>query len=183
MEMTSDMVHKIRNHYINISLRDSQKNKIWIRVTGDCMKPWFIRGDSVSVFSQKKYSVGDMVVLDSDGALLAHRIVHISKDVIITKGDNANILDSKTTKDRIIGLVVAKRDCRGIEYSLVITGTKLVQLGTQISYLSGRLFRKILRTTNPMYRKLLAFVYRIMKRGSAYLFSCAYKTTMRSQQD
>lgn len=76
-----------------------------IKVDGISMHPTLKKGDIISVISQDKYNVGEIVVYNfNDEGILVHRILKSQKDEYYCKGDNAFRLEHINKKD-IIGKV------------------------------------------------------------------------------
>lgn len=62
----------------------------FVTVEGTSMAPAFKQGDTLIAipFSMNSLKVGDIVVWETQGQLIAHRIYEISQEHIWTKGDN-----------------------------------------------------------------------------------------------
>lgn len=76
-----------------------------IKVDGTSMYPTLKKGDIISVISQDKYNVGEIVVNNfNDEGILVHRILKSQKDEYYCKGDNAFRLEHINKKD-IVGKV------------------------------------------------------------------------------
>ena len=72
-------------------------------------------GELIIISSQKKYDIGDVVtIVDDDGYIVTHRIINISNDKIITKGDGNNIADEENSANKIIGKVIFHSKLLGI---------------------------------------------------------------------
>ena len=77
-------------------------------VQSGSMEPTFYKGDLIFVKEQDEYDVGDIVVYQSDGFLVVHRIIDIQGDVITTQGDANNAPDEPFNESSIMGSVVFK---------------------------------------------------------------------------
>ena len=75
-------------------------------VQSGSMEPALSIGDLLFVTQQGDYSVGDVVVYQSENILVVHRIVSISNDTVITKGDANNAADAPFSAQNIKGKVV-----------------------------------------------------------------------------
>lgn len=65
-------------------------------------------GDFVIVHSEESYDVGDVIMFESDGAFVTHRIIAVSSQGFTTKGDANNAPDFGTVKiSAVKGRVVA----------------------------------------------------------------------------
>lgn len=173
---------EILDRYV-INLLIKKRENIWINVTGDCMDPWILYGDKVYVTPKDNYSVGDMVVCYSNGRLLAHRIVHICNEQIITKGDNTYIMDGIITSSDIVGIIVAKKNDAGDECLISNEKSMIVRVGAYFSYLNGYWMNEHLRTSVLWQKKILLFIHNVLKKIAIYLFKYAYKIEMKPQQD
>ena len=131
------------------------------------MDPWLLYGDKVCVAPKDNYSVGDMVVCYSNGRLLAHRIVHIRNEQIITKGDNTYIMDEIITNSDIVGVIVAKNNA---DDECLISNEKsmIVRVGAYFSYLNGYWMNEHLRTS-VLWQKILLFIHNVLKNGHIFI--------------
>jgi len=73
------------------------------------MEPALSENDLVVVHRQDSYSVGDIIVYQADGILIAHRILSIDPDteMVVTQGDANNISDDPIPLFAIKGKVIA----------------------------------------------------------------------------
>lgn len=62
-------------------------------VLSGSMEPELSKGDLIIVSKSETYEKNDIVVFQSRGSLVVHRIVDIDKDTVITKGDANNTTD------------------------------------------------------------------------------------------
>ena len=74
-------------------------------VQSGSMEPTFYKGDLLFVKEKDTYKVGDIVVYQSDGILVVHRIIEIDGDTVTTKGDANNVSDEPFDKSNIKGSV------------------------------------------------------------------------------
>lgn len=83
---------------------------LWIRVTGKSMNPLIRHGDRVLVAPLRAPArVGQIVLLDSGGAPLLHRIVDIDGGWLITRGDSRRSFDPRLPAAAVLGRVMAVR--------------------------------------------------------------------------
>ena len=75
-------------------------------VLSGSMEPELSVNDVIIVQQQDGYEVGDVVVYQSSGALVVHRIVRIDGETVVTKGDANNAEDSEMSISLIKGEVV-----------------------------------------------------------------------------
>ena len=70
------------------------------------MEPSMSIGDLVIVHREKEYRVGDIVVFDSGGLSVTHRILEKAQEGFVTKGDANNVPDKELlSENHIIGRV------------------------------------------------------------------------------
>lgn len=74
-------------------------------VTGS-MSPTIKENDVIIVKKSDKYDVGDIITYSSENAYITHRIVSISDNFIITKGDANNTQDKAISYNDVVGKVI-----------------------------------------------------------------------------
>jgi len=116
---------------------------------GESMKPLFKTGDLVLLKDCNKPKVGDVIVFlkqDSKEKII-HRVIKISKNSIITKGDNNSLKDKETIniKDVIGKVLYIKRD------------NKLIRIKRQLS-IKKYIF------------KILSLIYHFLERFNIFNF-------------
>lgn len=80
----------------------------WSRavILSGSMEPSMSIGDLVIVHREKEYRVGDIVVFDSGGLSVTHRILEKAQEGFVTKGDANNVPDKELlSENHIIGKV------------------------------------------------------------------------------
>lgn len=75
-------------------------------VLSGSMEPDISVGDLLVVSKRESYEVGDVVVYQSGKIAVTHRIVSISENEVITRGDANNTEDEPITLEQIKGEVV-----------------------------------------------------------------------------
>ena len=75
-------------------------------VQSGSMEPTFSKGDLLLVREQDAYAVGDIVVYQSEGILIVHRIVAMDGETVTTQGDANNVADPSFNGAAIKGAVV-----------------------------------------------------------------------------
>jgi len=78
------------------------------KVATGSMEPNYKIGDIVLVKDNSKYKVGDVITYKYGNSYVTHRIVHMKKDVIVTRGDANNTNDAQITKKDVVGKVICK---------------------------------------------------------------------------
>ena len=98
-----------------------------IAIASNSMNPIYYRGDAViyEKVDSSKINKGDILVFNSDGMIITHRVVDIvkigSKSYFRTKGDNNSNIDMDlTTEENVLGRV--KYIAKYIGYPTVILG-------------------------------------------------------------
>ncbi len=77
-------------------------------VQSGSMEPTLHKGDLLFVKEKTEFNIGDIVVYQSEGILVVHRIVDIEGSIITTKGDANNTSDEPFSSEYIKGKVVFK---------------------------------------------------------------------------
>ena len=75
-------------------------------IVSGSMEPNIHIGDYVIVDVNGKYNVGDVVMFKRGNVYIAHRVMNVYDDYIITKGDNNETEDVEIPKDSVVGPVV-----------------------------------------------------------------------------
>ncbi|MBE6543942.1 MAG: signal peptidase I [Ruminococcaceae bacterium] len=75
-------------------------------VLSGSMEPELSVDDLIIVKSQENYSINDVVVFQSHGSLVVHRIISIEEGMVTTKGDANNTSDEPIKIEEIKGIVV-----------------------------------------------------------------------------
>lgn len=76
-------------------------------VQSGSMEPAYYKGDLLFVKEKKDYAVGDVVVYQTEGMMVVHRIMEINGNTVITKGDANNTYDEAFDSKYIKGYVAA----------------------------------------------------------------------------
>lgn len=77
----------------------------FVVLTGS-MEPEIEAGEMIIIKEYDSYKVGDIVTYSDDDFFITHRIIQISNENIITKGDNNNIEDHDIILSQIQGKVI-----------------------------------------------------------------------------
>lgn len=75
-------------------------------IVSGSMEPNIKIGDYVIARVNAGYEVGDVVLFKRGNAYIAHRVMEIHDDYIVTKGDNNETVDVDIPKDTVVGPVV-----------------------------------------------------------------------------
>ncbi len=75
-------------------------------VLSGSMEPTFSKGALLLVRDTKDVKEGDIVVYQSQGELIVHRIIREKGEIIVTQGDANNVADTPFRKDQIKGKVI-----------------------------------------------------------------------------
>lgn len=81
------------------------------KVIGNSMFPLLRKGDWIYVepIDVKKLKIGDIILFHIQQRFVVHRIVKISNEYLVTKGDWSRFLDAPIFMDNVIGKVTAIR--------------------------------------------------------------------------
>lgn len=74
-------------------------------VKGNSMSPFIKDGESVEVERAERIRIGDVVLLRRKKEFLLHRVIFLSKNFVITKGDKSPFIDPPFERKDIIGRV------------------------------------------------------------------------------
>ena len=80
----------------------NNSNYEYLEVTGISMNPTFFQNDILICDKSKTARIGDIVKIND----IVHRFVAEYPKYILTKGDNNNYFDNRTTKDKIDCVVI-----------------------------------------------------------------------------
>ena len=90
-------------------------------VLSGSMEPELSIGDLIIVAERENYEVEDVVVYQDGRMAVTHRIVSISEDEVVTRGDANNIDDDPITPDQIKGEVVLAIPLIGYAVNIIKT--------------------------------------------------------------
>ena len=102
------------------------------------MVPYLKINDTIIIKKSDDYQLNDIVTYQNDNEYVTHRIISITENEIITKGDANNIEDDPITKDQIVGKLIYKFHIFGyISYLLSkpYTWILLLAIGFAVIYL------------------------------------------------
>lgn len=80
--------------------------RLHVTIRGSSMYPYLRDGDTIEIEKTDQFRRGDIVVFEMNGALVAHRIIEISADSILAKGDAVRNPERIKT-DAIAGKAIA----------------------------------------------------------------------------
>ena len=102
------------------------------------MVPYLKINDVIIIKNNDDYKINDIITYQNDNEYVTHRIISITENEIITKGDANNIEDDPITKDQIVGKLIYKFHIFGyISYLLSkpYTWILLLAIGFAVIYL------------------------------------------------
>ena len=76
-------------------------------VLSGSMEPTIMTGELIIVKAEDSYAEGDVVVYQSGNMMVVHRIVSISDEAVVTRGDANNVDDGAILPTQIKGRVIA----------------------------------------------------------------------------
>ena len=110
-------------------------------VLSGSMEPAISVGDLLIISRQDAYQVGDIVVYQSGRIAVTHRIVSISEDEVITRGDANNAEDDPIPPEHITGEVVLIIPCVGYLVNIIKTPLVTLAIIALAVFLMERSFR------------------------------------------
>ena len=110
-------------------------------VLSGSMEPAVSVGDLLIISEWNNYQVGDIVVYQSGRIAVTHRIVSISGDEVITRGDANNAEDEPISLERIKGKVVMIIPCVGYLVRIIKTPLGTLAIIALAVFLMARSFR------------------------------------------
>ena len=78
----------------------------FFNVATGSMEPTIKQNDLIIVSSKESYTVGDIITFEMDDSYITHRVINISNNKILTKGDANNTNDKEIKSDVVIGKVI-----------------------------------------------------------------------------
>lgn len=138
-----------------------------ISVKGASMFPLIIPGDSIQMIKFGKsapLSWGDIIVFLYKGELIAHRIILLLPNKIVTKGDNSLQKETLYSKNVIIGKVLIIKKQHGYIYLTRIPTIFIQYVLTFISLLSFALPYALYRCLHFVFWIRLFFIWLILER-------------------
>jgi hypothetical protein len=101
--------------------------RAWITTTGTSMYPTLLESDGVLLEQAERLAIGDVVLVDSDGTAILHRVVDVYGEFITTRGDSRMTSDATVRRGDVVARAVRAR--RGaLEWSLKPTGWRRLRL-------------------------------------------------------
>lgn len=110
-------------------------------VLSGSMEPEISVGDLLIVAEHNSYEIGDVVVYQDGRMAVTHRIVAISEDEVITKGDANNTEDDPITVEQIKGEVVLAIPLAGYAVNAIKTPIGTLGILALAIFLLERSFR------------------------------------------
>lgn len=136
-----------------------------VKITSNSMSPLIKNGDFVSI-TRKNFasiSVGDIIVLESDGGLLTHRLVDRGSNTLITRGDRNSKPDPIADIEQIVGIVTSLKRADGsinlLNGSGYIISRSLFRL-SQMEHLweTSRFFRNFIPNCSVLFYGLARLI-------------------------
>jgi len=133
-------------------------DQIQFNVTSNSMQPVINIGDSIvmEVIPGKDVKIGDIIVIKRVDDFLSHRVISITKDGWVTKGDNNILLDPPVQSKNLIGRV-----------RMVKQANQMINLETRKWHYINFLFAKIgeLETRAFSRHRYFRLPFRILSKG------------------
>ena len=137
------------------------------------MEPTLKVNDLVFVAEQEDYKVDDIVVYQSSNQLIIHRIISITDDKVITKGDANNTSDDPITKDQIKGRYVFRIPLIGFVFKILKTVPGTICVLALVVFLMYRSRRKERDRSNQELEKLVAEIRALQEQNGSSVESDA----------
>ena len=157
-------INVLHRSYVNIF------GYTYFTVGSGSMSPSILSNDIVIVNISNKYDVNDIVTFKYNEEFITHRIIEISNDKIITKGDANYIVDNPIHKDDIIGKVVLIWPRGGIIKKVLLTPRVVVMIIItlvlfMITYSYDTYLFKKFRMRRLSHEKIIVFKREIRERN------------------
>ena len=111
-------------------------------VLSGSMEPELSVDDVIFVRQQESYAEGDVVVFQSGGSVVVHRIVKLDGETVVTKGDANNTNDAEMHVSAIKGIVTGHVDGLGALVRLLKSPVVSIGLLAGAVFLMERSYRK-----------------------------------------
>lgn len=111
-------------------------------VLSGSMEPELSVDDVIFVRQQESYAEGDVVVFQSGGSVVVHRIVKLEGETVVTKGDANNTNDAEMNVSAIKGIVTGHVDGLGALVRLLKSPMVSIGLLAGAVFLMERSYRK-----------------------------------------
>lgn len=111
-------------------------------VLSGSMEPELSVDDVIFVRQQESYAEGDVVVFQSGGSVVVHRIVKLDGETVVTKGDANNTNDAEMNVSAIKGIVTGHVDGLGALVRLLKSPMVSIGLLAGAVFLMERSYRK-----------------------------------------
>lgn len=104
---TGGSLNLLRNQRWIASRLKKSSDPIWLMVQGGSMSPSLIQGDRILVRACDEIAAGDVVILKSADRLVVHRVIRMTSNGMITRGDSALFDDFPVSPNDVLGKVIA----------------------------------------------------------------------------
>ena len=122
-------------------------------VLSDSMKPAFAAGDLiVTAPASSVIKDGSIVAFQQDGHIITHRVVAITADGVITRGDNNDVSDAPALTSQIQGIYLLKIPHVGYASAFIHTRTGwflvvILPAALLLGWIIKDIFREALQST------------------------------------
>lgn len=132
--------------------------KLVITVNGNSMYPSLKEGDKVQIdFEREIHKMGDIILFESKGGYILHRIVKCFDDnTYITKGDNNYLVDEVIVS---INMIVGSIDTTMNKTWKIFTGAKMSYIQSIIFFQHMRIKCKVISWTLYRLCVIFRFIY------------------------
>lgn len=97
-------------------------------VLSGSMEPTFSKDDLIFVKQTDALAVGDIVVYQSEGLLVVHRVIALEGDMVLTQGDANNTADPAFEQSAVMGVVIGRIPRLGVLVNILKTPTGMIMV-------------------------------------------------------
>lgn len=97
-------------------------------IASGSMEPVLKVGDLIIVYTSDDFKTNDIITYKEKDDFITHRVIDITDNYVITKGDANNSVDYKVQKDRVIGKVVFTIPNGGTIRKILLTPSVMISI-------------------------------------------------------
>jgi hypothetical protein len=145
-----------------VKMRLKKEGTIVMQLTGRCMEPLLIAGDSVKITPASQYESGYLYLFELlDGSLAVHRLVGKTEDSVLMKGDRSRGFET-IPYTNILGVVSEVKLCNRAHWINIFKYKRSVAI---ITYMS----KKRMKDKNLEHNDLTSGFYAPFLIGFSYV--------------
>lgn len=81
--------------------------ELWLRASGASMFPTILDDEQVLLARAGTIRAGDVVLVDTGGRVVLHRVTRVRADRVVTCGDGSAVPDPEVSRDRVLARALA----------------------------------------------------------------------------